>query len=89
MYSSHSFHLVSSEVYGKYDNQGGIQAITFCGDPPNLKIYGSLKISRSAALDVLQLAINLSWFHLAKGQAERHGPSASCSTLQMLAAQSH
>ncbi len=34
---SHNFHPISTKLYGKHDNEGGIQANSFLGDPPKIK----------------------------------------------------
>ena len=58
-------------------NRGEIQAITFSGDLANFEsIYGTLKRSYFSYIAIL--SIRLCWFNLAKGQAQRQGPRASC-----------
>ncbi len=41
-HSVHCFHPISTKLYGKHGNQGGIQAITHLGDPPKIKIFMTL-----------------------------------------------
>ena len=38
-YCSHSFHPVSTKLYGKHGNHGGIQAVSSFGDPPKIKNF--------------------------------------------------
>ncbi len=74
--NSYSFHsILTTTFYGKYGNQGGIQAIASFGDLPNLNNLQHFKDVTSATLP---LAINLSWFHLARRQADHQRPWASC-----------
>ncbi len=42
---SYSFHPISTKLYGKHGNQGGMQVITFFGDLPKIKNFMALWIS--------------------------------------------
>ena len=77
VYFLHSFHLnFNQSVYGKYDNQGGIQAT--CTTPfgticQNLK---HLRHLEDVTLATFPSAIILSWFYVAKDRVELQGPCA-------------
>ncbi len=63
-------------ILKKHGNQEGIQAITFSGYLPNFKSIWHFEEKLPQLL--ASISIELCWFHLEKGQAERQGPWASC-----------
>ena len=80
-YRPHIFHPISTKRYEKYESMvipGGGSFLATC---QILKRYGILKIKSPQQHCTLPLAINLSWFHLAKGQKESQGPCATSSTV--------
>ncbi len=56
-------------------HSGKIQTIAFCLYLPKLNVFGILNISY---LSYIASIPKVYWFHLAKGQAERQDPWASC-----------